>query len=203
TGNAGNIRLQSAGAITMTDATISTQAISADGGNIEIQMTGDFFLEQTSITTAVGTGEGAGGNIAIAQPEFMILNGTVISANAFGGPGGNITLDPDQFVPSADSAVTASSQLSNDGVIRIVAPETDLSASLQTLSSGFAQGDELTTEDCQRRDGGDQSRFVIEDGSAVPLAPQDNWIAAQAAQAEMESSQTQLAANLSTCRQDG
>ena len=65
----------------------------------------------------MGTGQGSGGNVDLRSP-VLVMRSSTISANAFGGDGGNIHIGTSIFLPSADSAITASSTLGIDGARR-------------------------------------------------------------------------------------
>src|SRR5262249_17784302 len=106
-GLAGDINITAGHQITMTDGSISTKAITADGGNISIALNGSqLYLLNSQITTSVQSGVGTGGNITLGSGGhpigFIILNGSQVRADAFGGPGGNIGVFADTFL-SGDS----------------------------------------------------------------------------------------------------
>ncbi len=105
------------------------------------------------MTTSVGGGSGSGGNITVDQ-RFVVLDRSVIAANAVGGNGGNVLIRAGQFVPSAGSAVTATSQLGVSGEIAIVGPPLNLNGSLVVLASELRAAAALLREGCAVRGGG-------------------------------------------------
>jgi large exoprotein involved in heme utilization and adhesion len=110
----------------------------ADGGNITLRIDRFMRLADSKISTSVKNGAGNGGNISI-DPQFLSLLRSTIAANAVQGRGGNVTIVADQFVPSAESAVTASSSLGVSDSIEVVGPRTDLNGSLVTCRASFVR----------------------------------------------------------------
>jgi hypothetical protein len=154
----------------MDGGTISTQAVTSDGGNIKLTAPNIVRLNGSEITTSVESGVGGGGNIEI-DPEFVILNKSRITANAFGGPGGNILIIADNFIASADSSVTASSQLGVQGTIVIQAIDTDIAAAIAHLPGSFLDASALLPARCAARGGGSESSFVVAGRGGVPVDP--------------------------------
>ena len=117
-GDAGSITV-SAYKLTMNNgAAISTEAetSTANGGNITLSV-GDFlYLTSSEITTSVKGETGNGGNITI-DPHFVVLNHSDIIAQAVEGHGGNITINAGVYIASADSIVSATSQLGISGTV--------------------------------------------------------------------------------------
>ena len=66
----------------------------------------------------------------------MLNDGSII-AQAVPGHGGNIAITASEFLSSADSIVSASSQLGVSGTIDIIGPQVDLNGSLVALPSGL------------------------------------------------------------------
>jgi len=175
-GLAGDINITAGHQITMTDSSISTKAITADGGNISIALTGSqLYLLNSQITTSVQGGGGSGGNITIGSAGhpigFIILNGSQVRADAFGGPGGNIGVFADTFL-TGDSVLSASSALSAPGVINIQAKFTDLSGNITQLPETVLQAASLLRAACAARlSAGKASSLVVSGREGVPLEP--------------------------------
>lgn len=149
----GVLRIESGGRI-------STQAEDSDGGNISVAVGGLAVLDGGTIATAVGTGQGGGGNITLSIPT-LVLRGAVVSANAFGGPGGNIRIGTQTFFPSADSAVTASSQLGIDGTITQDSPALDPTGELLAPAPVFLDAGAVLAGRCGPRLAGKASSLVV------------------------------------------
>jgi large exoprotein involved in heme utilization and adhesion len=146
-GNTGSIMITANNSITLSNSTISTRAIVADGGNIKLTAPNIVQLTNSEITTSVGTGTGAGGNIDI-DPEFVILNNSDILANAFGGPGGNITIIADNVINSAQSRIDASSALGINGTVNISNPDQEVAQELAVLPENFLDVTGLISDRC-------------------------------------------------------
>jgi large exoprotein involved in heme utilization and adhesion len=161
-GNAGSITVMAPRLILRDRASISTEAQSTDGGNITINVGDLLYLQQRSaITTSVKRADGNGGNITI-DPRFVILDGgSVIAANAVGGKGGNLFIRADQFVPSADSAVTATSQRNIPGTITISSQPPNLTGSLVVLASSLRAAAAVLTESCAAHGADPRSSLIV------------------------------------------
>jgi filamentous hemagglutinin family protein len=126
-GDAGNILL-TINNLALHDSVITTQAEKAAGGEMTIQINHRLDLLNSQIS-AEATGDKArdqGGNLTIFQPKFVILDHSNIFTRGYAGTGGNIKIIADQFLQTSDSVLDASSQLNQDGEIRIEAPETNI-----------------------------------------------------------------------------
>src|SRR5829696_2139677 len=95
---------------------ISTEATTANGGNIRLSVRDLMYLVDSQITTSVKGALGNGGNILI-DPHLLVLQRSSIIAQAVRGHGGDITIIADQFLRSADSLVSASSELGISGTV--------------------------------------------------------------------------------------
>jgi filamentous hemagglutinin family protein len=181
TGLAGNINITAGNQITMTDGSVSTRAVTADGGNITVNAPNLIQLTNSQVTTSVESGKGAGGNITI-DPQALILNNSKILANAFGGPGGNINIIADvflvnsngQFPTSLKGIVDASSALSTPGTVNIEANFTNVVGTFTQLPSTPLQATELLRAACAARfSGGKTSSLVLGGRDGLPLQPGD------------------------------
>ncbi|MCP4698500.1 MAG: hypothetical protein GY862_16860, partial [Gammaproteobacteria bacterium] len=118
--------------LNMRDSRISTSAEQAHGGSITMDAGSLLALYKSAITASVGGGAGNGGNITTINsvPKLFVLNNGSIVAQAAAGHGGNILIRAKNFLQSADSVVSASSDLGIDGSVRIYAPEGNMIARL-------------------------------------------------------------------------
>jgi large exoprotein involved in heme utilization and adhesion len=178
-GLAGDINISAGNQIVMTNGSVSTRAVTADGGNITLNAPNMIHLTDSRITTSVESGVGQGGNITI-DPDFVVLDNSQILANAFGGPGGNINITADvflvnnagQFPTSLSGIVEASSALSTPGTINIEATVTDVSGTVAQLPEAPLQATELLRAACAARfAGGKASSLVLAGRDGVPLQP--------------------------------
>ncbi len=161
TGFAGNVSVDVGDTLTIDrGGSITTEARSADGGDIAVSVANLALLDGGRIATAVGTGQGAGGNITLSVPTLVLRN-AVVSANAFGGPGGNIRIGTQTFVPSADSSVTASSQLGIDGTITLDSPALDPTGELLAPAPVFLDAGAVLAGRCGPRLAGRASSLVV------------------------------------------
>lgn len=177
-GLAGRIEVLSSGLLTLTDdGRITTAARSSDGGDIFIAA-GTALLDRSRVTTEVGTGEGGGGNMEIQVP-ILVMRDALVTANAFGGPGGNIHIATSTFIPSANSRVTASSELGVDGTITIDSPAIDPTGELLVPAPAFLDAGAILAGRCGPRLAGRASSLVVVPRAGLAQAP-DGWRAAAA-----------------------
>jgi large exoprotein involved in heme utilization and adhesion len=170
TGLAGNVDVATNGLLELREGgQITTQALSSDGGNLTVTANGAF-LDTGRITTEVGTGLGAGGNMEIRIP-LLVLRNSQVSANAFGGPGGNIHIATRTFIPSANSSVTASSQLGVDGTITLESPALDPTGELLLPAVAFFDAGSVLAGRCGPRLAGRASSLVVEPRRLADVAP--------------------------------
>jgi filamentous hemagglutinin family protein len=151
-GNAGTITASAVRLLINNGGAISTEAqtSTANGGNITLNVRDFLFLTNSEITTSVKGQTGNGGNIVI-DPQFVVLNHSSIIAQAIEGHGGNITINAGQFIPSADSIVSATSQLGISGTVEITGPRVDVNSALVVLSSELRGRTEVLRESCAAR----------------------------------------------------
>jgi len=166
TGLAGDVYINAADALNLSDSTISTQATVSDGGNIEIAAISQVYLLNSQISTSVESGFGGGGNINI-DPQFIILNNSNILANAFGGPGGNINLVANNFIISANSRIDASSALGVDGTVNLSSPDKDVAKDLAVLPANYQDVTGLISDRCTAATAGASSLVAAGPGGLV------------------------------------
>ncbi|HEY1301569.1 MAG TPA: hypothetical protein VGF07_13800, partial [Stellaceae bacterium] len=172
-GDAGSVSLSAVRLLMNNGAAISTEALAstANGGNISLSVRDFLFLTNSEITTSVKGETGNGGNIAI-DPQFVVLNHSSIVAQAVAGHGGNISIDADHFIASADSIVSASSQLGISGTVVINGPLVDLNGTLVVLSSELRSAVALTRDSCSARGNGPRSSLVEAGRGGLPQDPE-------------------------------
>jgi large exoprotein involved in heme utilization and adhesion len=128
------------------------------------------YLVSSQITTSVKGETGNGGNIAI-DPQIAVLNHSSIIAQAIEGHGGNITINAGQFIPSADSIVSASSQLGISGTVMISGPRVDVNGALVVLSSELRSAAEVLRHSCASQATQPQSSLVEGGRGGLPQNP--------------------------------
>ncbi len=173
-GDAGTIAVSAEDSVRLSDkSSLTTEAAGAGGGKIFVNAGNRIYLLGTDITSSVKIGEGNGGDVT-TNSKFVILNNGHVTANADGGDGGAIFIRTDNYVKSSDSAVTATSKRGNDGIVRIEAPDTDVSGDLVILPETLLDATRWMKTPCSARSGENVSRFVIKGRDAVPTAF-DDW----------------------------
>ena len=112
-----NLRLDTAGKIT-------ANTRSGEGGSIGIVARDLIMLDgKSSISTSAGQ-NGNGGNIVLQADNLALLKQNSIRANAERGSGGNVSIDTQGYFISADSEITASSQIeTKEGTVEIINPD--------------------------------------------------------------------------------
>jgi filamentous hemagglutinin family protein len=167
-GLAGNVSVALGDSLTLLNgAWVATEALTSDGGNITITAPRLVELRDSEITTSVRSGFGGGGNIFI-DPDFVVLQNSQIVANAFGGPGGNIRIIAGQLIADPASLIDASSRLGIDGVVRIEAPDTDVSGSLAVLPESFLDAASQLRGGCGAARSGLSSLVQVGRGGIAP-----------------------------------
>ncbi|GBC62105.1 hypothetical protein DENIS_3068 [Desulfonema ishimotonii] len=180
-GDAGTITVDAAETAELSGGSfLTTEAADAGGGKIRVNAGQTVYLNGGEINTSVARGAENGGDITIGDdashtgPEFVILSQATIRANADQGDGGAIFITTDNYFRSGDSVVEASSGRGNDGIIRIEAPDADITGSLAVLPDQFVRADQWQKTPCSRQSAENVSRFVIAERDGVP-AFFDDW----------------------------
>ena len=133
-------------------------------------------MRQSEITSSVRGAHGDGGNIAI-DARSLVLDGSQITAKAVLGHGGNIAIHTGEYIASADSVVSASSELGISGTIEIEGPRVELNGSLVVLPSALESAAAIEREACAAR--GAQPRSSLSEGGRGGL-PEDPDLAVPA-----------------------
>ncbi len=159
-----------------TNAFISTETDIGQGGNIQLNIAEYFILSQgsrTSATAGRALSAGDGGNITISTPLLIALEDSQITAEAFSGRGGNIKIVTQEgLFQSADSTISASSQLDDDGTVLINTPETDPNDSTNVLPEKIAISPEIS-QSCQTSQSLAQGQFIHSGRGGLPPRPTD------------------------------
>ena len=142
----------------------------ANGGSITLKVRDLVYLLSSEITTSVEGKTGNGGNITI-DPQLVVLNHSTIKAEAVGGNGGNITINAGEFIPSADSVVSASSQLGISGTVVISGPRVDVNGALVVLSSELRSAAEVLRHSYAAQAAQPQSSLVEAGRGSLPQDP--------------------------------
>jgi filamentous hemagglutinin family protein len=171
-GDAGNIYIRAPALYYMNHASVTTEAVLADGGDIKIDADGMVHIVDSEISASVGGGpDTEGGNVSI-DPEYVILVNSNVIAQAFEGRGGAILIIADLFLQDEYSEVSASSAKGIHGTVDIRAPIKDISQQVKPLQKRFTSASEMLRESCIARiRGGEYSSFVVGGRDGLPLEP--------------------------------
>ncbi len=166
-------------------SSVSTEAGNAGGGKIFIHASEELCLQNGKITSSVSQGQGMGGDVTVGfnpsegrteGPDFVILNRSDITANADKGDGGAVFIYTDNYTKSSDSNVTATSWRGNDGIVKIEAPDFDISSGLTVLPSDYLDAARWMKIPCKERSGEKVSQFALTARDGIPTSP-DDWLA--------------------------
>jgi len=173
-GDAGMITLNADDSLKLSGkSALTTEASGAGGGKIFVNAGNRIYLLGTDITSSVKQGGGKGGDVT-TNSKFVIINEGNITANAEDGDGGAIFIVTDNYLKSSYSKVSATSRRGNDGIVRIEAPDTDISGDLVILPGTILDATQWLRESCSERSGEKASRFLIRGRDAAPTAL-DGW----------------------------
>lgn len=159
-----------ADALRLDRSRLETTSAAAAGGLIFIRGGTVLDLFRSSISTSVASGVGDGGNVSIGVENLVLDRGT-ISANAVGGSGGDVVVQADALFIGVNSRITATSELSVDGDIRIDAPEANLSGSLTDLETELVDISDLLRERCAARAPDQTGTLSTAGASNLPVSP--------------------------------
>jgi hypothetical protein len=170
--NAGQIALISANNISITDSTISTEALNASGGDIKLTAPNTVMLRNSTLTASVGGGnETTGGKIDI-DPQYVVIQNSNVIARAADGTGGRIAIQADQAVlVDPSSQIDATSSRGINGQILIQSPIQQLAGAIAPLPQAFAVAANLYGQRCAAQKGGQFSSFVQGARDGVPPQP--------------------------------
>ena len=171
---------------------ITTESNQADAGPIRIDVGDLLWLRNSEITTSVLGEAGDGGDITL-RSDFMILEGGFVQANtaAQGARGGDILIDARALVASQGvveiggaqrqvfepgsgrNVIQAAAPGGEQGLINIIAPEFDITASLVPLATPFDDSDDLINNACLTAAGEQESSLVQRGAGGVPATSRE------------------------------
>ena len=193
-GQAGTITLQSLGNITLRNgASISTSAPQSGAGQIEVNSAAQVLVSDSAITARAGPGgggnitirapnlvyllrgafdtqaEGDGGNLTVQTESFVVNHGNLISRSSSAN-GGNISILSAYFLKSG-TVIDASAPFGLAGTVKVTAPDLDLSASLIALPGSMLDAESQMRPDCAVRTTEGVSSLVILGRGGLSLEP--------------------------------
>ena len=172
--NAGKVELTSENNISVTNSTISTEALKASGGDIKLTAPNSVTLSGSTLTASVAGGnETTGGKIDI-DPQYVVIQNSHILAKAADGNGGRIAIEATQAVlvdPSSRLDATSSKGIS--GQVLIQSPIQQLAGAIAPLPQAFAVAANLYGQRCAAQKGGQFSSFVQGARDGIPPQPGD------------------------------
>ncbi len=167
-GPGGEITVSSEGSGSAGNLVITGQSIQLQGdGQLSAttrSQEGDIFLQARDVTLQAksairtdATEAASGGNIEIGAEVLTLLDQSEITADAVQGQGGNIRISSRGTFLSPESAIRASSEFAQDGIVEINSPDVDPSQGLVDTSQPIAVPDLI--EGCAVA-GSSASRFI-------------------------------------------
>ena len=174
-GDAGNISLTALNRLHIFDgAEVQTNAEVSGGGNITVNVIDTIYLRDATLTASAGGSEAGdnGGNIFI-DPIFLILDNASIVAQAFAGNGGVIELIADNYIADINSFLDASSELGNDGEVRITSLDNSVTGVLGVLSADVDALTDISSDACSARNAANRSSLLIDQAMGRLSAPGD------------------------------
>lgn len=179
------IEIDVAGTIVLSDVSfVSTEADTNDGGTVIISSGEALILKNSLITTS--TQGGNGGDISLS-PTVLVMDTGFIQANTLeGAKGGDIFIDSDAIIGSsgnlevggldrrafeADSSINviqAAAPGGEQGYIKILSPELDLSAVLVTTGIDFIRPLRLSEDPCLTKGEAMQGSLVSAGRGKIP-----------------------------------
>ena len=104
----GDILISTDGTVRLAESEF-TAAAAKDGGSVRLLGSGNVMLIDSRMSAEAGVD---GGNIEVRSPRTLVLQRSNLLANAIHGNGGFISIAADGYLPSRESLVSASSELS-------------------------------------------------------------------------------------------
>ncbi|MDY6803476.1 MAG: filamentous hemagglutinin N-terminal domain-containing protein [Cyanobacteriota bacterium] len=169
TGNAGRLRINAGTVLLEGGGAIAAGSASGFGGNLSLYIGDSLLLRGGSSIAAEALGGGDGGNLTMNARTLTLLGNSNINANAFEGSGGNIRIVTEGLFPSADSAITASSQLGVDGTVEVEGLDNQAS-SIVLLTNNLPNLAILIANGCEEFAG---SEFIITGRGGLPPTPSE------------------------------
>ncbi len=179
TGNSGILAINTNRLTLDNDARLLAEVNGGTQGNIQIQARDLLMLRRGSNIETNATGASTGGNITINAPNIVGLENSNIIANATQGRGGNIDITTQGIIglafrntltPQLDPAndITASSEFSLNGTVRINNIGVDPNAGLVELPVDFTDASQQIAQGCSPTEG---SSFIVSGRGGMPQNP--------------------------------
>jgi filamentous hemagglutinin family protein len=184
-GNAGNILINSAGNVALTNSDISTSAEQASGGAITITASNLRLNGDSNLRTNVASGAGGGGDITLTAGSILAFGDSDILAFARDGKGGNITINTPIFfaegfqpIPQDPNSLNGNNRvdINASGAVSGIITLPDLSFipnSLIDLPENLIDTDNLIANSCVVPNRQKAGTFVITGSGGLPLRPGD------------------------------
>jgi filamentous hemagglutinin family protein len=173
TGSAGNLTVL-ADTVSLNRSLLNATTQAGDRGNIFLQADTLLMLRGSEVTTNA-SGTANGGNIEINAAVLTLLEDSQIAANAIEGRGGNINIETEGIFNSAESQISATSQLGIDGIVEVRQPDVDLQSDLATLALDFVSPDRVVADSCLDRRGRQQGYFTVSGTGGLPPTPYQDF----------------------------
>ena len=171
-GAAGNLNID-ARSIRLDNGSIAGATASGTGGNVTLRISDSLQMRRNSEISTTAGGTGNGGNLTIDANLIAAIETSSIIANANEGNGGNIQIAARRGIfQSADSEITASSQLGIDGSVSLNTPDIQTNRELVDLPEEVADPAQQVARVCQK-DREDSSSFAIAGRGGLPPRPSD------------------------------
>ncbi|MGE0276423.1 MAG: filamentous hemagglutinin N-terminal domain-containing protein [Nitrospiraceae bacterium] len=172
--DAGKIHLIAGNNISVTDSTISTEALKASGGDIKLTAPNSVMLRDSTLTASVAGGnETTGGKIDI-DPQYVVIQNSQVLAKAADGSGGRIAIEASKAVLiDPGSSLDATSSKGVNGQILIQSPIQQLAGAIAPLPQAFVVAANLYGQRCAAQKGGQFSSFVQGARDGLPPQPGD------------------------------
>ncbi len=178
-GNAGKITVNADSLKLNTQGKITATTASGEGGNITLNLRELLLMRNGSVINTEARGTGSGGNIILNSPIIVGFENSDIIANAKGGKGGNINIMTQEVLglkfrntrtPRTDltNDVTASSEFSIDGNVKVNMIGIDPANSLNALPVNITDSSRQITDRCGNPKGGS---FVTTGRGGIPQTP--------------------------------
>jgi len=167
-GNAGTLEINAAEVFLENGGSITAASASGRGGNITLNVPTSLQLRGGSRITAEAGGSGDGGNLTVSAETIALLRNSNIDANAFEGNGGNIAITTNGLFSSPGSAITASSQLGVDGIVKIEQFGANLGEIIADFAGDRLDASALVTVSCEDYQ---NSEFIVTGRGGLPPNP--------------------------------
>jgi len=172
TGDSGNIALTGRLIKLVEGGALTAESVAGDRGSISVQ-TGDLLLlgEGARITTNA-SGFATGGNVLVDGGLVVLDQDAQIVARAIAGDGGNVTIRAVQLLQSADSLVSAASELGVDGTVKIERITTDESG-VAELDNDVLNPNQLVADSCLVASDRGSGQFLISGAGGLSASPNE------------------------------